>query len=307
MDLLKKKDLSPMLIARMQEPFDDENWVYELKLDGCRCLGYFDGGSVFLRNKRNMELLPRFPELKGIGSKVEGKKILDGELVVLKGGTPDFYELQRRTMMTDKFKIQMAASINPASFVAFDCLYTDGKQVMDQPLLSRKELLQKAVKEDARIAVSRFVHSDGVALFRLADERELEGVVAKRSDSLYYPGKRTKDWIKFKRMADEDFVVCGYIRKKENIYSIVLGKPGRNGFVYKGHVTLGVPAAAVGRLRRWPGQPFMVYPSGSGNESAVWVYPEKVCTVEYMPNTKNSLRQAVFKGFREDMAPEDVE
>ena len=67
MDLLKKKDLSPMLIAQMQEPFDDENWVYELKLDGCRCLGYFDGGSVFLRNKRNMELLPRFPELKGFG------------------------------------------------------------------------------------------------------------------------------------------------------------------------------------------------------------------------------------------------
>lgn len=307
MDLLKKKDLSPMLIARMQEPFDDENWVYELKLDGCRCLGYFDGDSVLLRNKRNMELLPRFPELEGIGNRVEGKKILDGELVVLKGGAPDFYELQRRTMMTDKFKIQMAASMNPASFVAFDCLYTDGKQVMDQPLLSRKEMLQKAVKEDARIAVSRFVHSEGVALFRLADEKELEGVVAKRSDSLYYPGKRTKDWIKFKRMADEDFVVCGYIRKKGNIYSIVLGKPDGNGFVYKGHVTLGVSAAHVGNLRRWPGQPFMVYPSGSGNESAVWVYPEKVCTVEYMPNTKNSLRQAVFKGFREDMAPEDVE
>lgn len=307
MDLFEKKDLCPMLIAQMQEPFNDEKWIYELKLDGCRCLGYFDGGSVYLRNKRNMELLPRFPELEGIGSKIEGKKILDGELVVLKGGVPDFYELQRRTMMTDKFKIQMAASMYPASFVAFDCLYADRKQVMDQPLLSRKELLQKTVKEDARIAVSRFVHSDGVALFRLADERELEGVVAKRSDSRYYPGKRTKDWIKFKRMADEDFIACGYIRKNGNIYSIILGKSDRNGFVYKGHVTLGVSAATVGNLRRWPGQPFMAYPSGSGNESAVWVYPEKVCTVEYMPNTKNSLRQAVFKGFREDMVPEDVE
>ncbi len=72
-------------------------------------------------------------------------------------------------------------------------------------------------------------------------------------------------------------------------------------------MTLGVSAAAVGSLRRWPGQPFMAYPPGSGNEAAVWVYPEKVCTVEYMPNTKNSLRQAVFKGFREDMLPEDVD
>lgn len=97
----------------------------------------------------------------------------------------------------------------------------------------------------------RFVHFDGTALFRLADEREQEGVVAKRSGSLYYLRKRTKDWIKFKRMADEDFVVCGYIRKKENVYSIVPDKPGRNGFVYKGHVTSGAPVA--GSLRRWPG------------------------------------------------------
>lgn len=307
MDLFERKELSPMLIAQMQEPFSDEDWIYELKLDGCRCLGYFDDGKVWLRNKRNLELLPRFPELEGMGSRVDGKRILDGELVVLKNGAPDFYELQRRTLLTDKFKIQMAASMYPASFVAFDCLYADRKQVMDQPLLSRKEYLGESVKEDARIAVSRFIPADGAGLFRLADERELEGVVAKRNGSLYYPGKRTKDWVKFKRMADEDFVACGYVEKKEKAYSIILGKPDRGGFVYKGHVTLGVTAAAIKNLRRWPGQPYMAYPPGPGNESTVWVYPEKVCTVEYMPNTKNSLRQAVFKGFREDMLPEDVE
>ena len=306
MDLFDKKEISPMLIARMQEPFSDENWIYELKLDGCRCLGYFDGSRVYLRNKRNLELLPKFPELEGIGKRVKGKTVLDGELVVLKGGVPDFYELQRRTLLTDKFKIRMAASMNPASFAAFDCLY-GGKQVLDQPLLARKERLQDAVKEDAGIAVSRFIHSDGTGLFRLADERELEGVVAKRSGSFYYPGKRTKDWVKFKRMADEDFIICGYIRKKDKAVSIILGKSGREGLVYKGHVTLGVSAAVVGNLRRWPGKAFMEYPSGSGNEAAVWVYPEKVCTVEYMPNTKNSLRQAVFKGIREDMKPEDVQ
>ena len=271
-----------------------------------RCLGYFDGSRVYLRNKRNLELLPKFPELEGIGKRVKGKTVLDGELVMLKGGVPDFYELQRRTLLADKFKIRMAASMNPASFVAFDCLY-DGKQVMDQPLLARKERLQDAVKEDAGIAVSRFIHSDGTGLFRLADERELEGVAAKRSGSFYYPGKRTKDWVKFKRMADEDFIICGYIRKKDKAVSIILGKSGRKGLAYKGHVTLGVSAAVIGNLRRWPGQPFMEYPSGSGNEAAVWVYPEKVCTVEYMPNTKNSLRQAVFKGIREDMKPEDVQ
>ena len=140
-------------------------------------------------------------------------------------------------------------------------------------------------------------------LFRAADEKELEGIVAKRSDSLYYPGRRTKDWIKFKRMADEEFVVCGYIRKNAKTFSIILGKYHNGAYLYKGHVTLGVTKAAVSQLKESGAMPFTSIPSGAGNESAVWVYPDQVCTVEYMPNTKNSLRQAVFKGFRTDMIP----
>ena len=140
-----------------------------------------------------------------------------------------------------------------------------------------------------------------------ADEKELEGVVAKRAASLYYPGRRTKDWIKFKRMADEEFVVCGYIRKSDRTFSIILGKYHNGTYLYKGHVTLGVTKEAVSQLRESGIIPFTALPAGVGNESAVWVYPDRVCTVEYMPNTKNSLRQAVFKGFRTDMVPEDID
>ncbi len=307
MGVFEEKSVSPMLIAQMQEPFNDDGWIYELKLDGCRCIGYFGQNGTCLRNKRNMELLPRFPELKGLHRSVSERTVLDGELVVLRDGVPDFFELQRRTLLTDRFKIEMAAATHPASFVAYDCLCKDGRSIMDRPLLERKEALQSSVREDSLVAISRYIPTDGIGLFRAADERELEGVVAKRAASLYYPGRRTKDWIKFKRMADEEFVVCGYIRKNSRTFSIILGKYHDGSHLYKGHVTLGVTKEAVGQLRESGIMPFAAIPAGAGNESAVWVRPDRVCTVEYMPNTKDSLRQAVFKGFRTDVVPEDVD
>ena len=307
MGVFEEKSVSPMLIAQMQEPFNDDGWIYELKLDGCRCIGYFGQNGTCLRNKRNMELLPRFPELKGLHHSVSERTVLDGELVVLRDGVPDFFELQRRTLLTDRLKIEMAAARHPASFVAYDCLCKDGRSIMDRPLLERKEALQSSVREDSLIAISRYIPTDGIGLFRAADERELEGVVAKRAASLYYPGRRTKDWIKFKRMADEEFVVCGYIRKNSRTFSIILGKYHDGSYLYKGHVTLGVTKEAVGQLRESGIMPFAAIPAGAGNESAVWVRPDRVCTVEYMPNTKDSLRQAVFKGFRTDVVPEDVD
>ncbi len=307
MDLFEEKSLSPMLIAQMQEPFNDDSWIYELKLDGCRCIGYFDQNGTCLRNKRNMELLPRFPELKDLHRNVSERTVLDGELVVLRDGVPDFFELQRRTLLTERFKIELAAKKHPASFVAYDCLYKDRHSIMDRSLIERKKVLQSSVCENGLIAISRYIPTDGIGLFHAADEKELEGVVAKRAASLYYPGRRTKDWIKFKRMADEEFVVCGYIRKSGRTFSIILGKYHNGTYLYKGHVTLGVTKEAVSQLRESGIIPFTALPAGAGNESAVWVYPDRVCTVEYMPNTKNSLRQAVFKGFRTDMMPEDID
>ena len=307
MDLFEEKRVSPMLISQMQEPFNDDKWIYELKLDGCRCIGYFDQNGTCLRNKRNMELLPKFPELKELHRNVSERTVLDGELVVLRDGVPDFFELQRRTLLTDRFKIELAATKYPASFVAYDCLYEGSRSIMERTLFERKETLQSSVCENGLIAVSRYIPTDGIGLFRAADEKELEGVVAKRAASLYYPGRRTKDWIKFKRMADEEFVVCGYIRKNSRTFSIILGKYHDGTYLYKGHVTLGVTKETVSQLRESGITPFTAIPADAGNESAIWVYLDRVCTVEYMPNTKNSLRQAVFKGFRTDMVPEDID
>lgn len=101
---------------------------------GFRCLAYVDHEMVDFRNKRNMQMLPKFPELKGIGKNVKGRCILDGEIVVLVNGVPDFYRLQKRTLLTDRFKIEMESRRYPASFVAFDCLYYEDKELLWTPL-----------------------------------------------------------------------------------------------------------------------------------------------------------------------------
>lgn len=198
MDLFESRSAQPMLIAQQREAFDDPEWIYELKMDGFRCLCYAKDGMVDLRNKRNMQVNSRFPELMSIYKNIKRTSIQDGEIVVLVNGMPDFYRLQKRTLLTDRFKIELEASRYPASFVTFDCIYHDGKELIWNPLMERKEVLQDLITESPRIAVSRFVETNGRALYQAAEQKLLEGVVAKKKDSLYLMGKRTKDWIKFK-------------------------------------------------------------------------------------------------------------
>lgn len=293
MDLFVDKNIAPMLIAEMKDAFDDPDWIYELKLDGCRCVAYLEDGKVTLRNKRNMELLPRFPELAQIHKQAMKRCILDGELVVLVNGRPDFYELQKRTLMSDKFKIELGATKLPASFIAYDCLQIGDRVLLDVPLMERMGILANLIAEDGRFAVSRFIPEKGVDLFQLTVQQELEGVVAKRKNSLYHMGKRTTDWIKFKRMADEDFVICGYVLGK--MPSLVLGEFKDGELKYAGTVTMGVRREELKYLKKGD-CPFRDSPKGK--EEIVWCVPKMVCTVEYMPNTKNALRQPVYKGLR---------
>ena len=307
MDIFQDRSASPMLIAHQGDPFDDPGWIYELKLDGFRCLAYVDKDGIDLRNKRNMRMLPKFPELQDIYKQVKERCIVDGEVVVMRNGVPDFYELQRRTMLTDPFKIQMAAKRFPASFVVYDCLYREKGDILDQDLMERKTIIEKLIPEETkRMAISRYITGEGIKLYEIAAAQKLEGVVAKDSSSFYHMGKRSKSWIKFKRMADEDFVVAGYIRKAQNTYSIILGKYQNGILLYKGHVTSGVTRYSIEELVPQEKSTISIFPLGSGNENAVWVVPDHICIVEYMPNSKGALRQPVFKGYRIDVDPKKI-
>lgn len=300
MDLFEEKNIKPMLISEMTDPFNDPDWIYELKLDGIRCIAYLDKETE-LRNKRNDRLLPKVPELTEIYKQVNEKCILDGELVILKNGVPDFFELQKRALTSNQFKIKLSSDNYPACFVAYDILYRKDTQLTDLPLLERKKHLAEAVQENPQLAVSRYIPEKGIELFSVAKEQRLEGVIAKKNNSKYYFDKRTKDWIKFKFLADQDFVVCGYIVKEKGITSVILGQYNDDELVYKGHVTFGVKYGDLKKLEQINHSPFAITPSG--NEGAIWLKPELVCVVQYMPNEKGSLRQPVFKGFRNDKEP----
>lgn len=304
MDLFDQKALRPMLIAEQVEPYDDAGSIFELKLDGCRCIAYCDRNSVDLRNKRDRKLLPHFPELRDIYRNSHGKCILDGELIVLVNGRPDFNELQKRIMSTNPFKIGLSLTRYPAAFVAYDILYADGKLLDKLPLIERKNILSGMVTESSELSVSRYIENQGKMLFKAAKEQKLEGVVGKKKNSLYWYGKRTKEWKKVKWMQDEDFVCIGYIPKQHGMTSLVLAKyDEENQLEIATHVTLGVTRAKILQCVEQKGQCPLKKVSDD-QQDIVWITPI-VCTIEYMPSEAGGYRQAVFKGFREDVMPDE--
>lgn len=130
-----------------------------------------------------MSLLPRFPELELLFKGCKQKCILDGELNVLVNGKPDFYEVQRRTVLTDPFKIELAYKKHPANFVAYDILYYKDKQVTDLPLMEREKLLEEVIFENDILSKSRYVETNGIAMYKFAEDYNLEGVVGKKKSS----------------------------------------------------------------------------------------------------------------------------
>lgn len=304
MDIFDSKGIKPMLIAEQVDPYDDPDSIFELKVDGIRCIAYCDNHSMDIRNKRDFKLLPRFPELKNIYKNCHHKCILDGELNVLVHNKPDFHEVQKRTMLSDPFKMKLSYSKYPANFVAYDILYFKDKLVTDLPLMERKMILSDIIIENDMLSVSRYIETDGKILFELAKQQELEGVVGKKKESLYHFGKRTNDWKKIKVMADYEAIAIAYIPKQNHMISLVLAKyDSNNHLVITNQVTFGV---SLSKLKEQGMQssscPFEKIPKGF--ETAVWIKP-MVCTVAYMPTGREELRQAVFKGIRNDKIPEE--
>lgn len=302
MDIFERKGIKPMLLTEDHAPSDSPDYLCELKFDGIRCLAYL-GEHTDLRNKRDIPLLGAFPEMEPICMQARSRCILDGELIITAAdGSPDFEAMQRRSMMTDAARIRLASVRNPAAFVAFDILYLDGRELLDCPLAERKQMLNEAVDERDRLAVSR-VFDNSPELFQLTTRLGLEGIVQKRKNSLYHPGKRSSDWIKVKNLIDEDFVACGYIDKGA-AHSLVLGQYDHGRLIYQGHVTLGVSGQEAAKYPVSHACPFEHTPIG--NENARWYSPLRVCTVRYMERTSSGgMRQPRLKGFRTDKAPSD--
>lgn len=297
MDLFEKMDISPMLIAQEKAAFDSEEYIFELKLDGIRCIAYLDENGTKLQNKRNLSLNSRFPELSEIHKSVNGKCILDGELYVFHNGRPDFFKVQRRTILKDPFKIRRMSKMYTAIYTAFDILYYEGQNLEKKPLLERKKLLKEVVEENQKITYSRYIEYDGIALYELTKEKNLEGIVAKRKASFYYEGKRSKDWIKCKHMMEDDFIILGYKFLPDKFTSLLLGKMIEGKPKPISSVSLGVSLSKIkSRIK-------MI---GEMHEGYKLIYPDIVCTVKYMGLTEDgNMRQPSLKTIREDKLPDE--
>lgn len=301
-DMFEEKNVAPMLLHETQ-PFNDENYIFELKFDGIRCIAYIAPDSVVLQNKRFKDVSDVYPELADMKKCVKKKAVLDGELVVFTNGKPDFYALQKRSLSTDKFKISLAAKKNPVQFVAYDILYYDGEDLTALPLIKRKEYLTKHVKEGNGLSVSRYIEEKGVAFFGLAEKEGLEGIVAKKKDGLYLAGRRTREWLKIKVMQEEDLLVCGYqTDEKGEIKDLILCSYEESGTMrYRGKATIGVSAEEKRIVETYAQKNAVKEAWFPKYKNAVWIKPELIGTVKYMQETeRGGMRQPVWKGLKTD-------
>lgn len=300
-DLFSQRHISPMLLYEEKEPFDSDDHIFELKLDGIRCIAYLWKDTV-LENKRFKDVSALYPELAQIRKNVKKKTVLDGELVVLTGGKPDFYAMQRRSLLGDPFRISLAAKKTPVQFCAYDILYFGGKDLTGLPLMERKKILSDNVEEGEGLSLSRFIETRGVAFFELAKQENLEGIVAKRKDGRYYIGKRTREWVKIKVMQDEDLLIMGY-QPDENGFpkDLILGFYDETGVLRcRGKVYLGVSREERRKISEFAEKNTLKRAWFNGYPKAVWLKPLLVGTAHFMQETPSGgMRQPVWKGLKE--------
>lgn len=302
-ELLKQK-LSPMLFYE-SDVFDSHDYIYELKFDGIRCLAYLEENKTTLINKRQKDLSFTYPELSKIHQQVKKSCIIDGEIVIMNNGKPDFYQLQKRSLMADPLKIKLQAAKLPVIFVAFDILYLDDNLTIDLPLLERKQLLQSNLIENPRIVISRYIDGHGSEFFEVTKKQQLEGIVAKEKKSKYYPGKRSRVWLKIKVYQEDDLIICGYLPKENGIKELILGSYDDNNNLYKvtSVVTSKDQQIIIKFAKQHPSSPLF----NNDNNETVWMKPYLVGTVRYMMKTKSgSLRQPIFLGIRSDKTVKDI-
>ena len=292
-------DFVPPMLAVPGEAFDSDEHLFEIKWDGTRALAFIDRpGGYRLLNRRRIDMTVRYPEVEVLGTLPPGT-VLDGEIVMLRDGKPDFEALQGREHARNPMHIRFAAGRNPATYIVFDLLFAGFKSLMDEPLTERRDVLQHLI---AKLDSRRVVFSDGVvgpgtAYFDAACQRGLEGIVAKRLGSRYLPGKRTDAWIKIKRQQTVVCVVIGFVPEgNADISSLLIGMEDGGKVVYVGRVGSGMNTTERTDLRRKLDALVQESPViECRHKGAVWVMPAVYCRVRYMERTTGGrLRAPVF-------------
>ena len=297
--------IEPMLCTLVDEPFDRENWLFEMKWDGYRAIGAKREGKVQLYSRNNLDFREKFAEITEALAELPDDTVIDGEIVVVDSdGRPHFERLQNWAKERE----------GELRFYAFDLLWFKGHDVREAPLLERKQLLRDALPKNSALRYSDHVQDKGKKFFSAVQKQHLEGIVAKRSDSPYQEAKRGNDWLKIKTHLRQEVVIAGFTEprgSREHLGSLLLGVYENDGLVYVGHSGGGIPDKARKELREkldkleQAASPFVTVPKSRA--STHFVKPQLVCEVSFSEWTKEGyMRHPVFEGMRPDKKPHDI-
>jgi bifunctional non-homologous end joining protein LigD len=303
-----------MLASSGVLPRDDGSWAYEVKWDGVRALAAVEQGGLRLTSRNGNDVTASYPELLGLASVLSRHPaLLDGEVVALDGGRSDFGRLQSRMHVSRPPARLLRAT--PVTLLLFDVLHLDGRSLLDEPYdLRRAALEDLGLGGAAHWQVPPAFLADGQEVLDATRAQGLEGVVAKRRDSRYLPGRRSDCWRKVKHVRTTSAVIAGWKpgggARTGRIGSLLLGVAGPSGLEYAGHVGTGFSAAGLARLAdllaplRRASAPFDVEVPREHARTAVWVEPVLVCDVDYTEWTRDGrLRHPSYKGLRDDVDP----
>jgi bifunctional non-homologous end joining protein LigD len=309
------ESIAPMLARTGPLPVGD-GWAYEIKWDGVRAIGYAEGGRLRLASRNANNITPRYPELRALGRAlgVHGA-VLDGEIIAFgDDGRPSFERLQRRMHLTAEAQVRRLSVSQPVAYVIFDLLFLDGRSLLDEPYSARREQLAALELNGPNWQVPSFHVGDGERLLAATRAQSLEGVVAKRLDSTYLPGRRTSAWMKVKNVRSTDVVVGGWQEgeggRSGRLGSLVLGAYDGEELRYVGKAGSGFSDSELKRVAGLLAPLARSETPFSGSQPARgthFVEPVLVASVEYTEITRiGTLRHPVYKGLRDDVDARDV-
>lgn len=311
-----REPIEPMLAGSADKPPWGKppasgDYLYEVKWDGIRALISLDDGQLTIRTRNKMDITARFPELLVPEQAFRATTALfDAEIVCLDAaGKPVFKNVIHRMQQTAEGSIERARAKYPAVCYVFDCLYLDGRPIMNEPLVRRRTWMADAIKRDTPYRVSEVVE-DGEALFQAAAAMELEGIMAKEKSSVYQPGKRTTNWLKIKTRQTTECFIIGYTKGKGNRESefgaLHLAQTDNGTLRYVGKVGTGFDTKMMkeifSELKSIKTIKRPVKEKPLDDASSTYIEPKLLCEVQYASWTKdNMLREPVFVRMRPDL------